>query len=204
MKLIIFTFLLSLTNIHCLSIPINDSLTLEATISEQFDDSTIVYKNLIIQLDSKIIFIVSSNKEFHVNNTPMTIQTGGGNLLIFLEYCDRPLKEKHFVLTLTGDSITETKLLPYFENEFINHDKDLNLETYSFEDYNEAYCTNCDSSYYNPILFYEVQESSIEIDSILTVATYNTAKIPFHGFSQSEKIVPTIEQESIFHHIEKK
>ena len=51
-------------------------------------------------------------------------------------------------------------------------------------------CNDCDSGYYNPILYYQVTENGIFLDSTITIMKNTIKWGGFYGFEISDRVLP--------------
>ena len=81
--------------------------------------------------------------------------------------------------------------LPFFDGQNTDIDKDGKVEFKGYLAADEPYCAECDSVYYNPLLFYEQGETGFCLDSALTRQWCQQHYGGFKGFYPNRKwIVP--------------
>ena len=69
-----------------------------------------------------------------------------------------------------------------------NLDKDDNLELAGFWDWAETYGENGSLTTYNPIIYYELNQNGINLDSSLTISINKEIYGNFYGFEYNEKV----------------
>lgn len=87
--------------------------------------------------------------------------------------------------------VLQQDTLPMFDSSYTDIDSDMAVEFGGFLLPHTAYCSHCDSTYYNPMLIYEASHNGFRLDEVATydwiIAHYGV----FHGFSpQADLVVP--------------
>ncbi len=105
-----------------------------------------------------------------------------------LEVNDRPSKSYHFILTVKDDSIIAVNKVPTFITTPVNLDKDQNIEVAGFWDYSQTWGPDNSLTAYNPILYYEITNDGLLLDSSLTIKRNTIIYGEFKGYNFSVKI----------------
>jgi len=170
-------------NIH-----LTEGLELIGEDGENYGEFT-TYSRLILRIENHEIQLKLEGSEFELDGKIYPFYRGlkNGSLEFLITINDRPFKEKLLHLIVKDNKIVQQETLPYFETPLTNYDTDENLEYEGILDYQEAFCNECDSVYYNPTLFYEFRESGIILDTLTTMKENKAEYGEFYGFKQNEK-----------------
>lgn len=82
-------------------------------------------------------------------------------------------------LILNDTALVRTDTLPLFDGQHLNADRDAAIEFKGYWSNPLPYCLDCDSTYYNPQLFYEMSDTGFVLDA---AATQNWASKHLGGF----------------------
>jgi hypothetical protein len=107
---------------------------------------------------------------------------------IAIEVNDRPNKNYLIIMTVRNNLVAETRHVPSFITTPINLDVDEKLEAAGFWDYAQIWGTDNQLTAYNPIIFYELTENGLQLDSSLTVERNTVIYGKFEGYHFSESI----------------
>lgn len=145
---------------------------------------------------------VTANKQELFSDTTNLFTNQQGLLPIMRQLPDRNYEillgmaqgyDHNLVLRLITNEkeVLQRDTLPMFENSIADADGDTAVEFAGFLDKPILYCQNCDSTYYNPMMIYEVSSHGFRFDNIATydwiMANYGV----FYGFKpQNDLVVP--------------
>lgn len=104
-----------------------------------------------------------------------------------------PQPDQSCILRLIADAQQQYQLdtLPFFLGNHFNADSDSFLEFMGFLSPIKPYCSECDSAFYNPLLFYEMRDTGFVLDSATTQKWAKQHYGNFYGFRpDSTRIVP--------------
>ena len=166
----------------------NQEFNIFGKIDADYNDEIIYYDIEIRQYDSTIYhdsldMIVNKKEPVKAR----LFQNEGRKLLIYVAD-DRPLKDKLRMLFFNNDSLIKVEKVPNFFNQIKTIEKKPKIYS-DYLDFTEAYCMKCDTSYYNPILAYQISFSGAVIDSALTIKMNKEKLGDFYGFSPSYDIL---------------
>ena len=102
-----------------------------------------------------------------------------------------PEPEQYRILQLifTDTSITKTDTLPLFDGQHANADADTTMEFKGYWSNLEPYCFDCDSTYYNPQLYYEMLNTGFTLDTATTKQWIDTNYGTFNGFRPNKNLI---------------
>lgn len=150
----------------------------------------IIYYNIHLTIDGKTVYEDSLDIIIWNGAAAQVRKFDKGNKSVLLYVADdRPLKDKLRLIFLTHDKVTKAVLAPNFYDQISNlTNKDQKVS--GVLDFTEAYCLDCDSSFYNPKLVYQISIDEFRLDSTET-KTINESEIGvFLGFTITDDIVP--------------
>ena len=134
------------------------------------------------------IYVDSSFTEYECGNKlfPIILKTGDNSFELLIEVNNRPNKNYLKRLYIKGDKLSKQDILPTFESNPIDINKDGIKEYAGFWDYSQVWGENNDFTAYNPILYYSVTSNGLRLDSLLTKQRNEMIYGVFYGFSFSE------------------
>ena len=130
--------------------------------------------------------------EFADKIYPITLQTGKNKFELMFEVNDRPSKNFLKRLTIKDDKVIKIDSLPTFISKATDLDKDGTKEYAGFWDFSEVWGEPISKTDYNPILYYKITTTGLQLDSLLTKERNTIIYGEFHGFDFSENIVMPI------------
>jgi hypothetical protein len=157
---------------------------------KSFSDSNI-YSHIEIWIDSKKVFSDTSTTEYLFDNKgwPQARKINNGGYEILIEVFDAPDFNKLQAWYFKDYLLVKMKVLPFFDKKPEDVDNDGMKEYSGVMHIADAY-ENSDSCYYNPILYYQITNQEIDMDSTLTIKMNKKIWGEFYGFEQSEKVIP--------------
>ena len=118
---------------------------------------------------------------------PITLQAGKNKFELIFEVNDRPNKNYLKRLTIKDEKVIKIDSLPTFISKATDLDKDGIKEYAGFWDYSEVWGESETKTDYNPILYYKITTTGLQLDSLLTKERNTAIYGQFHGFEFSEK-----------------
>lgn len=119
---------------------------------------------------------------------PITLQAGKNKFELIFEVNDRPNKNYLKRLTIKDEKIIKIDSLPTFISRAKDLDKDGIKEYAGFWDYGEESGESELKTDYNPILYYKITETGLQLDSLQTKEKNKEIYGQFYGFRINEKI----------------
>jgi len=119
---------------------------------------------------------------------PITLQAGKNQFELIFEVNDRPNKNYLKRLTIKDEKVIKIDSLPTFISKATDLDKDGTKVYAGFWDYSEVWGESETKTDYNPILYYKITTTGLQLDSLLTKERNTIIYGQFHGFKFSEKI----------------
>lgn len=135
----------------------------------------------VIYTDTLLVY------EFGDKLYPIVLQTGNKKYELLFEINDRPNKNYLKRLYIENNKLIKTDKLPTFITNPSDLDGDGIKEYAGFWCYSEIWGENNELTDYNPILYYKVKSTGIELDSVLTEKKNKEIYGEFHGFNFDEK-----------------
>ena len=156
--------------------------------SEVFDIYK-TYNSFKLIRGEKVLYLDNSLEEYEFENKlfPILLKTGNNNFELLVEINNRPNKNYLKRMFIQGNEIIKEDKLPTFEAapRDINNDGIEEYAGYWF--YAEIWGKNDSLTSYNPILYYSITETGLQLDSALTKARNEIIYGTFFDFSYSEK-----------------
>jgi hypothetical protein len=112
---------------------------------------------------------------------------------IAIEVNDRPNKNYLLLLTVEENSVVKTRQVPTFITAPINLDNDEKIEVAGFWNYAQIWGKDDQLTAYNPIIYYELTENGLFVDSSLTEEQNKNIYGSFEGYQFSETIEMPVE-----------
>ena len=149
----------------------------------------ITYTFFELTRNNEIIYSDSSLTEYEFGDKlyPIVVKTGENNFELLFEINDRPNKGYLKRLFIKNNILCKEDTLPTFIAEAKDLDNDGVKEYAGFWDYAQVWGANNNLTAYNPIIYYEIKNSGLEIDSVLTIERNKAIYGQFYGFSFSEE-----------------
>lgn len=152
-------------------------------------DKNLTYTHIQIWVSNQKVYEDTTETEYLFDNKewPKVIKTPNGTCLLYLKIFDAPDFNKLHQFTISNSKLTKMDTLPYFYEPT----KEIDGERVYCGILNvvETPCSNCDSCYYNPKLYYKLTENGILLDSLLTIKMNTKQWKGFYGFNQRIDIV---------------
>lgn len=149
-----------------------------------------MYSLFILKHKSKHIYLDSSSCEYEFSDKlfPIIKQLSKETFVILVEVNDRPNKNYLSYFKVHKDRIIEIGKLPTFITNASNLDTDKHLEFAGLWIWNETWGENGTLTAYNPILYYELNQKGITLDSALTILKNKEIFGDFYIFKYDENI----------------
>jgi len=149
-----------------------------------------VFTSLNIERNGKPIFQQKEMDEFKLEklNAILIPNKNRNQFELIYETFSYPSKPVNNKLTIFNDTVVSTERLPSFETVAKNLDSDSNLELAGYWSDFELWGDKELFTSYNPILFYEVTENGLQIDTPLTVEKNEYIYGKFLGYDFSEEL----------------
>ena len=156
--------------------------------TEDFGNFT-TYTFFELTRNNKIIYSDSSLTEYEFGDKlyPIVMKTGENTYELLFEINDRPNKNYLKRFFLKNDTLCKEDKLPTFISEAKDLDNDGVKEYAGFWDYAQVWGENDNLTAYNPIVYYELKNNGLQLDSILTIERNKAIYGQFNGFSFSEE-----------------
>ena len=155
------------------------------------------YSFFELSRNNKIIYSDSTfhEYEFYDELYPLVFKTGENSYELLFEINDRPNKSYLKRLSVLNDMLSKEDRFPTFISEAKDLDLDGIKEFAGFWDYSQSW----DSlTVYNPIIYYEIKNDGLKIDSSLTIERNKLIYGGFHGFLYSSKEEQSIKSLELF------
>ena len=136
--------------------------------------------------------------EFGDKMYPIILQTGKNKFELLFEVNDRPNKNYLERLTIKDESILKIDSLPTFITNSGDLDNDGTKEYAGFWEYNEVWGESETKTDYNPILYYKITTTGLQLDSLLTKGKNTMIYGQFHGFKFNDDIEMPIRVSDMF------
>ncbi|GHT58243.1 hypothetical protein FACS18945_3970 [Bacteroidia bacterium] len=145
------------------------------------------YTYFELMRENKTIYVDSSLTEYEFGDKlyPIVLQTGENSFELLFEINDRPNKNFLKRLFIQNNKIVKQDKLPTFISKPTDINKDGIKEYAGFWDYSEPWGDNSLTAY-NPILYYILTETGLQLDSLLTKERNENIYGQFYGFSYNE------------------
>ncbi len=128
-----------------------------------------IYKDVKIKLGEDIIYENDKIMLFnHFGILPIVRKLDNSNIEVLMGI-KAPEIDKIKRLIFDNNEIVVNDTLPLFSGNHKNIDDDNFVEFAGFLNKFESYCSNCDSAYYNPLLYYEMHPMGFKLDTTATL-----------------------------------
>jgi hypothetical protein len=161
-----------------------------ATVGQEENFQTFkTYTYFDLTRDTKTIYVDSALTEYEFGNKlyPIVLQTGKNRYELLFEINDRPSKNYIKRITIDDDQVVKQDKLPTFLSKPTDINNDGVKDYAGFWDYSQVWGENNDLTAYNPILYYSITKTGLQLDSLLTKERNKKIYGKFYGFSFSEK-----------------
>jgi len=155
---------------------------------EGFENSK-AYTYFKLVRNSNTIYIDSSLTEYDFGNDlfPIVLPIGDNSFELFFEINNRPNKNYLKRFFVKKNKLVRQDKLPVFEAESKDINNDGIKEYAGFWDYSQIWGEKDKFTVYNPILYYSVTKTGLQLDSILTRERNELIYGQFYGFSFNER-----------------
>src|SRR5690606_14227763 len=172
-----------------IKIDLENGFSVEFVEEEDFG-SFIVYSIFELCKDGEVIYTDNSLTEYEFGNElyPIVLKTGQNAFELLFEINDRPNKNYLKRLFIKNTQIVSEDKLPTFTSKPVDIDNDGIKEYVGFWDYAQTWGENGNWTTYNPILYYSVTETGLQLDSLLTRERNKNIYGEFYGFQFSEHV----------------
>jgi hypothetical protein len=152
-------------------------------------DSTYIHIKLF--KGKKLIFEDKSLTEYLIDNEfwPYSRKLDDKTFEILIKVFDAPDYDKIHGLYISGDKLKVIKEYPDFSTDLQDSLARSNSILSGYMNISEAPCSNCDSCYYNPKLYFRLGSNGVYLDSVLTIQENKKRWGGFYGFYLTEKVV---------------
>lgn len=161
-----------------------------------------VFTSLSIVRNEKEIYRLDNLDEFSLDSLKAYLvqsKTNPNQFDLTFEIISWPSKPRNIWLRIIDNIISSKSIIPAFETHAKNLDQDENLEFAGYWSFFELWGDKEIMTSYNPIIFYEIRENGLSLDSALTIEKNLLIYEKFLGFNFSEKEpqpIATIERHS--------
>ncbi len=130
-----------------------------------------VFTVLLVKRNNKLIYRYNNVDEFELEELQnyLFVTSYENEFDLLFEGTSPPSKNWINKLRIKNDSVISISKLPSFESHEKNLDNDSYLELAGYLKYHEPCGSNYDSIAYSPILYYEITDKGLVLDSSLTV-----------------------------------
>ena len=139
--------------------------------------------------NSNTIYIDNSLTEYNFGNDlyPIVLPTENDSFELLFEINNRPSKNYLKRFFVKNDKLVKQDKLPVFETKSKDINNDGIKEYAGFWDYSQIWGEDNKFTAYNPILYYSVTRTGLQLDTILTRERNELIYGQFYGFSFNEK-----------------
>ena len=163
------------------------------------DEDISTFDHLKIVQNGKIIFKDTTLTEYTIKDSLYPkLYDFKNHLELLIEIDDRPSKNKIFKFKIKNNLLEKIDTLPTFIAIPKDLDQDNKLEYAGFWDYGEVWGDSIQVTDYNPIVFYEINEMGINLDSITTIRVNTTIYGKFYGFFFHKQIEIPFNEDGMF------
>lgn len=168
----------------------DDLCTISAREVGNISKGEMIYKDIKIDLKDQTMFENEQLMMFtNFGLLPIVRSIKRDNIEILLGI-KAPEIDKIHRLIINEKQIIISDTLPLLKGVHDDVDKDGIVEFSGFMNNFESYCSNCDSIYYNPLLYYEMTKNGFTFDSLATTNWINKHYSNNFGFkADKSKIV---------------
>ena len=149
-----------------------------------------VFTSLLVKRNDKTIYHYDNIDEFKLEGINAYLIPSKNNInqfdIVFESYSP-PSKPRNIKLRIINDTIYLKTIIPSFEAQAKNLDNDGYLEFAGYWSDFEVCGENEIVTSYNPILFFEINENGLQLDTLLTIDKNTFIYGDFFGFDFSEK-----------------
>jgi hypothetical protein len=159
------------------------------------DISTLVFLEII--QDKKSVFKDSTRTEYSLNDPlyPLLLNFKT-HLELLVEIDSRPNKNLIYKFMIQNQKLVRIDTLPTFLTFAKNLDSDNNLEYVGYWDYGQVWGDSIEITGYNPLIYYEITDNGIQLDSFTTKIVNKEIFGEFYGFFYNEQVEFPYQKES--------
>ncbi|MBT3934149.1 MAG: hypothetical protein HOF35_07805 [Bacteroidetes bacterium] len=145
-----------------------------------------VFTKLEILRDGIVIYDYDNVDEFNIEKLEVYLipLKEENEFEILFEEHQPPSKSRLIKLYIKNNNVMSREQVPSFEREATNLDDDKNLEFAGYWNWTEPLDDKNEFTYYNPILFYEITDLGLRLDTILTQNVNVYIYGNFNGFAE--------------------
>lgn len=163
------------------------------------DEDIFTFNYLEIFQNGKMLFKDTTLTEYTIQDSLYPKLYNFKNYIeLLIESDERPGKNLIYGFCIKEGRIEKIDTLPTFLTIPKDLDYDNKLEYAGFWDYGEVWEDSIVMTNYNPIVFYEITETGITLDSLTTIAVNTHIYGNFYGFYYNEQIEFPYEENSLF------
>lgn len=161
-------------------------IELRATLVEDFGDEQI-FSSLKILRNGKTIYQNDTDTRFVLDKKkyPKVLKLDSALFVVLVEIWDTPDINKLLAVYVNNSSVIRTDILPFFSQEYGAKPTILS----GVMNIIEVPCLDCDSSFYQPVLYYRVSSKGIILDSSLTIRKNTEYYGTFLGFQNKYQAI---------------
>ncbi|NUQ82756.1 MAG: hypothetical protein HUU10_14185 [Bacteroidetes bacterium] len=170
---------------------LNDRIQLSFIQDGDLIDSLKTFSFIKVRYDDQVVYADSTNREYFFDGPawPGVIPVTNSRDLAIIPVFDAPDMNNLLVLTISVGKLEQEMLIPMQSGLPADCDGDGKMEFSGIMTVAEGYGTG-DSCYYNPTLYYEITETGLELDSVLTISGNKKKWGRFNGFHGTDDIFP--------------
>jgi uncharacterized protein YukJ len=158
-------------------------------LSQKFSDS-LTYSNIEVFIDNVKVFADTTKTEYILNDRsyPRARKLRDNRQEILFKILGAPDLNNLIAYYFKNNKLIQSQILPVFgsKSEYI----DGKNVYFGYLNITDKPCNDCDSCYYNPILYYQVTDNGIFLDSTITIMKNTNKWGGFYGFEISERVLP--------------
>lgn len=147
-----------------------------------------VFTKLEIIKDGQRIYEYDNVDEFDIEKfVAYAFKLNGENIFeLIFESTSPPSKNRMKLIRVDNSKVVNESEIPSIDIELKNLDADNYIEFAGYWSWSEAYGLNDELTAYNPLIFYEITDNGIKIDTPLTVTINTEIYDSFEGFYYSD------------------
>jgi hypothetical protein len=163
------------------------------------DEEISTFNYLEIFQNGKMIFKDTTLTEYTLEDSLYPkLYDFKNHLELLIEINNRPNKNEIYRFFIKEGKLVKIDTLPSFLTTPKDLDNDKKLEYAGFWDYGEVWGDPIEVTDYNPIVFYEITENGIKLDSLTTISVNTNIYGKFYGFYFNEQIEIPYKKDSKF------
>ena len=163
------------------------------------DEDIFTFNHFEIFQNGKILFKDTTLTEYTIQDSLYPkLYNFKNHIELLIETDERPNKNLVYGFCIKEGEIDKIDTFPTFLTRPKDLDYDNKLEYAGFWDHGEVWENSIVMTNYNPIVFYEITENGIILDSLTTIAVNTHIYGKFYGFYFNEQIEFPYEENSLF------